>query len=133
VVARTLREYVTFKPDGPPKPCVIVGDDITLGYYDVFVRATAAELLAELPPTKENTDTLITALGQSLQFDTHDNDAALAILDALAKEKSKEANDAIKTALDSKDHLIRRRAVALLKANGVGDFSDRIGTVQTPN
>src|SRR5205814_7714899 len=38
-----------------------------------------------------------------------------------------------KTALDSKDHLIRRRAVALLKANGVGDFSDRIGTVQTRN
>jgi hypothetical protein len=62
-----------------------------------------------------------------------DNDAALAILSALAKQKKKEANDAIKTALDSKDHLIRRRAVALLKANGVGDFSDRIGTVQTRN
>jgi cyclophilin family peptidyl-prolyl cis-trans isomerase len=62
-----------------------------------------------------------------------DNDAALAILDALAKQKNKEANEAIKTALDSKDHLIRRRAVALLKANSVGDFSDRIGTVQTRN
>src|SRR6185436_8093124 len=62
-----------------------------------------------------------------------DNDAALAILGALAKQKNKEANDAIKSALDSKDHLIRRRAVALLKANGAGDFSDRIGTVQTRN
>ena len=62
-----------------------------------------------------------------------DNDAALAILGALAKQKNKEANDAIKTALDSKDHLLRRRAASLLKANAVGDFSDRIGTVQTRN
>src|SRR5437660_5562294 len=61
------------------------------------------------------------------------NDAALAILDALAKQKNKQASEAIKTALDSSDHLIRRKAVALLKANGVGDFSDRIGTVQTRN
>jgi len=29
--------------------------------------------------------------------------------------------------------LIRRKAVALLKANGAGDFSDRIGTVKTRN
>ena len=61
------------------------------------------------------------------------NDAALAILEALAKQKTTTANDAIKTALDSSDHLIRRKAVALLKANGAGDFSARIGTVQTRN
>jgi len=61
------------------------------------------------------------------------NDAALAILDALARQKSAAANDAIKTALNSADYLVRRRAAALLKANGVGDFSDRIGTVQTRN
>ena len=61
------------------------------------------------------------------------NDAALAILEALAKQKSAPANEAIKTALDSSDQLVRRRAVALLKANGVGDFSNRIGTVKTRN
>jgi cyclophilin family peptidyl-prolyl cis-trans isomerase len=61
------------------------------------------------------------------------NDAALSILDALAKQKTAKANEAIKSALDSNDHLIRRRAVALLKANGVGDFSARIGTVKTSN
>src|SRR5437660_6340994 len=61
------------------------------------------------------------------------NDAALSILDALAKQKNKQASEAIKTALDSSDYLIRRRAVALLKANGVGDFSNRIGTVKTRN
>ena len=61
------------------------------------------------------------------------NDAALSILDSLGKQKTSSANEAIKSALDSPDHLIRRRAVALLKANGVGDFSARIGTVKTQN
>ena len=98
---------------------------------DVMVRATGAELLGNQPPSEANTRALIRAL--SLAMRDADNDAALAILSALAKQKSQAANDAIKTALHSKDHLLRRRAVTLLKANGVGDFSDRIGTVQTRN
>ena len=61
------------------------------------------------------------------------NDAALAILDSLGKQKTSAANEAIKSALASTDHLLRRKAVALLKANGAGDFSSRIGTVQTRN
>ena len=61
------------------------------------------------------------------------NDAALAILDALAKQKNRNANLAMMPALDSSDHLIRRRAVAGLKATGAGDFSSRIGLVQTRN
>lgn len=97
---------------------------------DVIVRATAAEILGA-SPGEANTRSLSEALPQALR--DVDNDAALAILDALAKQKNKDAYDAIKTALDSKDHLIRRRAVGLLKTNGVGDFSDRIGTVQTRN
>jgi cyclophilin family peptidyl-prolyl cis-trans isomerase/HEAT repeat protein len=103
-----------------------------LGDSDVIVRATAAELLGEQPADEANTRALIAALPLALR-DKDLNDAALAILDALAKQKSALANEAIKTALDSSDHLIRRRAVALLKENGVGDFSDRIGTVKTRN
>jgi cyclophilin family peptidyl-prolyl cis-trans isomerase/HEAT repeat protein len=99
---------------------------------DVIIRATAAELLGEQPPDESNARALFEALPVALR-DKDLNDAALSILDALAKQKSAAANDAIKTALDSPDHLIRRRAVALLKANGVGDFSDRIGTVKTRN
>jgi cyclophilin family peptidyl-prolyl cis-trans isomerase/HEAT repeat protein len=98
---------------------------------DVIVRATAAELLGNLPD-ETNTRALVEALSAALR-DQDLNDAALAILDALGKQKSKEANEAIKTALDSSDHLIRRKAVALLKANNVGDFSDRIGNVKTRN
>jgi cyclophilin family peptidyl-prolyl cis-trans isomerase/HEAT repeat protein len=98
---------------------------------DVIIRATAAELLGNLPPDEVNVRELI----EALQTARHDemNDASLAILEALAKQKSPVANEALRTALDSSDHLIRRRAVALLKANAVGDFSNRIGTVQTRN
>ena len=99
---------------------------------DVVVRATAAELLGEQGPSEANSRVLIDALPRALR-DKDSDDAAIAVLNALAKQKTTVANDAIKTALDSSNHLIRRRAVALLKTNGAGDFSDRIGTVQTKN
>src|SRR5207253_3575121 len=97
-----------------------------------IVTPTAPEGLGEQTPDEANARALIAALPVALR-DKDLNDAALAVLDALAKQKSATASDAIKTALDSPDHLIRRRAVALLKANGVGDFSNRIGTVKTRN
>lgn len=98
---------------------------------DVIDRSTAADLLAELAPSKANTDVLIAAL--PIAFEDDLNDAATSILDALAKQKSEPANNAIKTALDSKDMQVRRKAVELLKANGVGDFAARIGSVKTRN
>jgi len=103
-----------------------------LGDSDVVIRASAAELLGGLPPDETNARALIAALPPALA-DAQLNDAALAILDALGKQKSAKANDAIKTALNSNDHLIRRKAVAVLKANGAGDFSSRIGIVRTRN
>lgn len=99
---------------------------------DVIIRATAAELLGERPPNSINTEALSEALKVALR-DKGLNDAALAILDALAKQKNKEANLAIETALASPDHLIRHKAVASLKVNGAGDFSSRLGSVQTRN
>lgn len=125
-ISPVLRAYAAFTPDDL--------DSILrrlLTNLDVIVRATSAELIGQQAPNEPNRRALIAALPRAMR--DADNDAALAILDALAKQKSKEANDAIKTALDSKDHLVRRRAVSLLKQNGVGDFSDRIGTVQTRN
>jgi cyclophilin family peptidyl-prolyl cis-trans isomerase len=99
---------------------------------DVVIRSTAAEVIGGQAPSEANARALIDALPRALR-DKDLDDAALAILGALAKQKSAASNDAIKTALNSQNHLIRRRAVALLKANGAGDFSDRIGTVQTGN
>jgi cyclophilin family peptidyl-prolyl cis-trans isomerase/HEAT repeat protein len=98
---------------------------------DVIIRATAAELLGDLPQSEVNTRALREALLRAMKDEL--NDAALAILDSLGKQKTPGANEAIKSALDSTDHLLRRKAAALLKTNGAGDFSSRIGTVQTRN
>jgi cyclophilin family peptidyl-prolyl cis-trans isomerase/HEAT repeat protein len=126
-VPNILNAYSAFKP---PKLADLLRP--YLANSDVIIRATAAELLGELPPDKTNERALIAALPNALR-DKDLNDAALAILDALGKQKSAAANEAIKMALDSSDHLIRRKAVALLKANGAGDFSNRIGYVKTRN
>jgi cyclophilin family peptidyl-prolyl cis-trans isomerase/HEAT repeat protein len=126
----TYRAYAAFKPKN-------LADVLRpqLHAKDVIVRATAAELMDDQPPDETSTRALIDALRIELPRTQKGelNDAALAMLNALAKQKSATANDAIKTVLDSQDHLIRRRAVALLKTNGVGDFSSRIGTVKTRN
>jgi cyclophilin family peptidyl-prolyl cis-trans isomerase/HEAT repeat protein len=98
---------------------------------DVVVRGTAADLLGDLPPSEENTRALAAAWPQAAN-DTL-NDAALSMLDSLGKQKTTAANEVLQEALKSGDHLIRRRAAALLKTNGAGDFSSQIGTVQTRN
>ena len=98
---------------------------------DIIVRSTAADLLGDLPPSEENTRALAAAWPRTANDPL--NDAALSILDALGKQKSDAANEQIKAALKSDDHLIRRRAVSVLKANGAGDFSAQIGTVHTRN
>jgi cyclophilin family peptidyl-prolyl cis-trans isomerase/HEAT repeat protein len=122
-----LQAYAAFKPkdlDGVLRK--------HLNEADVVVRGTAADLLGELPPEETNARALIAALPAALT-DKQLNDAALSVLGALAKQKNSKANEAIKTALDCPDYLVRRRAVALLKANDAGDFASRIGTVQTRN
>jgi cyclophilin family peptidyl-prolyl cis-trans isomerase/HEAT repeat protein len=96
---------------------------------DVVVRATAAQLLSELAPDEANARALIAALPGTQQDEL--NDAALAILDALGKQKTTAANEALKTALNSTDYLVRRRAATLLKENSAGDFLARVATVQT--
>jgi cyclophilin family peptidyl-prolyl cis-trans isomerase len=99
-----------------------------LSHPDVIVRSTAASLLADLPDDK-NLAPLIEALAQAKNDPA--NDARLAILTAISKHKKPEAIEAIKSAFSDHDHLVRRHAVDLLKQMGAGDFSDRIGVVQT--
>ena len=93
---------------------------------DVVVRTTAAELLGELPLDAANIQALESALKLALR-DKDSNDAALAIIDALAKQKDRNANQAIKAAIESSDYLTRRKAAESLKVTGVGDFSTRVG------
>jgi len=99
---------------------------------DVIIRATTADLLGDLPPSAEITQMLETALVRALKDDL--NDAALSILDSLAKQKTEAANSVIKRgALVSDDYLIRQRAINLLKENGAGDYSSQTRLVRTKN
>lgn len=92
---------------------------------DAIVRAAAAELLAARPPDANNERALIAALQRALSDEM--NDAALRALDALARQRTATAVEAIRSALRAKDHLIRRHAVSLLH----GESSRLIGEAET--
>lgn len=122
----TLRALAALKPNDLGE---LLRKQMSAG--DVIVRATSAELLGELPPDTTNSVVLVEALGVAMKDEL--NDAALAVLDALGKQKLPAAIGSIKTALESPDYLLRRRAAALLNANDAGDFSVRVATVASRN
>jgi cyclophilin family peptidyl-prolyl cis-trans isomerase/HEAT repeat protein len=97
-------------------------------HEDLYIRATAASLI-EGVIEERNLNLLVKALVESK--DDTANDAKLAILTAISKYKTPQAVEAIKTSLNDRDHLVRRHAVDLLKQMDAGDFSDRVGIVQT--
>ena len=121
-----LRALAAFKPTD-------LGEILRqqLNESDVIIRSTAADLLGNLPPAEENARALVAAWPRTNSDQL--NDAALSILDSLGKQKTPAANEAIRQALDSSDYLIRQKAAAVLKANGAGDYTSRIGTVKTRN
>ena len=82
---------------------------------DVFVRATAAGLLAEQPASSANMKALETAFAASLVSDKRYDDAQLAILDAMFKINKSNAIDTLYTALDATDYLVRKKAFDLLR------------------
>ncbi|MGH9936643.1 MAG: peptidylprolyl isomerase, partial [Blastocatellia bacterium] len=118
-----LRALARFKPENMPS---VLRRKASL--RDVGVRATVANLLGDWQ-SDENFDALINIFAQS-RTDA-ENDAKLAALVSLSKYKSPRAIETLKAALGDPDHLVRRRTVDLLKQMGAGDFSDRIGIVQT--
>ena len=126
-----LRALSAFKPPFRPQEVSELLRE-HLRNPDVIIRATAAELLGELPLEASNTDALSKALTVALR-DKESNDAALAILDALAKYKDRSANQAMMPALDSRDYIVRRKAIDSLKSTGAGDFSNKTGEVGTRN
>lgn len=121
-----LRAFAAFKPSDLGTVA-----QAHLKESDVVVRGTAADLLGDLPPSEEITRALAAAWPQAVNDAL--NDAALSILDSLGKQKTDAANAILKEALKSRDPLIRRRAANLLKANGAGDFSAQVGTIQSRN
>jgi cyclophilin family peptidyl-prolyl cis-trans isomerase len=97
---------------------------------DVIVRATAAELLGNESPSVETTRALVAALPRAMRDEM--NDAALALLEALAKQKDEDAAAAIRSALESPDYLLRVRAATLLHSlNPTEGADERIQTAAT--
>ena len=125
-VPEVLRALAEFKPSDLDQVL-----RSSLKENDVIIRATAAELLGELPASEVNTSALVSAL--SLAKSDQLNDAALSTLDALGSQKNETATTAVKSALDSPDFIVRQRAAAILKTNGAGDFASKVGPVRSRN
>ena len=97
-------------------------EDILLGqlvYDDVFVRAAVANALSELPKSDKIVSALEVAFGAALSSDRHEDDAQLAILDALAKLDRQAAIPTFSLALSSPDYLVRKKAFDILDDESV--------------
>ncbi|MGI8813578.1 MAG: peptidylprolyl isomerase [Pyrinomonadaceae bacterium] len=105
----TLRSFAAFKP--ADLNAVLLRE---LKDTDVFIRAAAAELLADQPASKENIDALKTAFDSALLKDKYYDDAQLAILDALFKADKKESFGSLLIAVNAADYLVRKKAFDLL-------------------
>lgn len=115
-----LRAYSRFKKDD-------LGQMLrtALQNKSVQIRSTAADLIADLPASRENADAVKAAFGRSLIDDKTENDATLSLLSAAVKLDKPGSFDALRLALNSPDHLVRKRAYELIKTNKLeDDFAD---------
>jgi cyclophilin family peptidyl-prolyl cis-trans isomerase/HEAT repeat protein len=104
-----LRAYARFKPADLSEVL-----RTALKNKDLFIRATAAELIAEQPVSDENFDALDHALEYAIVNDARYNDAQLAALDAMFKLDKRKTLPGIELAVGSLDHLVRAKALDLL-------------------
>lgn len=106
----TLQAFARFKTDD-------LGEVARLGLQnkDVQMRAAAAGILADLPSSDENTNALRVALDRALKFDKQENDAQLAILDALVKLAGRGSISEVSEAIHAPDYLVRKKALELLQ------------------
>ncbi|HEX8502626.1 MAG TPA: peptidylprolyl isomerase [Pyrinomonadaceae bacterium] len=123
-----LRSLAAFKPAD-----LAAVARAALAADDVIARAAAAGILSELPPDAESERALLAALPRALRDET--DDAALSVLGALAKQTGAEATSAIRSALETPDYLVRRRAADILRERpgGAAAGGRRVETVNTRN
>ncbi len=130
-----LRAYAQFKTTDLPQ---ILREH--LKHKDVIVRATAVEIFGELSPEKIQFGDFEDSFRLALE-DEKLNDALLATIEAIGKQKTERATDFLKDRLyalekwnpnyGTSKYLARRRIIALLKEKGAGDFSDKLGKVDS--
>lgn len=116
-----LRAYAAFKQADFPE---VLYASLQAG--DVILRATAAELLGGMEDGQIEPLLFSRAL-EAARLDSV-NDASLAILDAMDKHFSKDARDIVRSALDSSDYLVRRRAAEILRSKGESAGAGRLET-----
>lgn len=102
---------------------------LSIAHEDVFVRATAAELIGERPSIPENVTALKRAYDRAAIQDKEYNDVRLAIMDSLIKLDKKAAADVALVALNSPDYLTRRKALDLLADKDVQKASPNVPTL----
>lgn len=97
---------------------------------DVQMRATAAGIMADLPTSKENVEALKSAFWLALINDKHENDAQLALMEAVYKLERKASVGMLMAVLDERDYLLRRRAFELLADKDLQkDFPNLAGSL----
>jgi cyclophilin family peptidyl-prolyl cis-trans isomerase/HEAT repeat protein len=131
-VSDALNSYAKFKTTDLDQ---VLRDE--LKHKDIFIRATAAGLLAERMSNKENVEALNLAFAKSLSTDKNYNDAQLSILSALVKLDKTQAAFSLTLALNAPDFLMRRHAAQLAKQNNlvtnVLGFNEKVGGVKPYN
>ncbi|MEO8650462.1 MAG: peptidylprolyl isomerase [Acidobacteriota bacterium] len=100
-----LQAYARFKTDDLAE----IGRK-ALYNKDVQTRVAAAGILADLPPSDENASVLKTAFLSAMETDRLENDAQLAILDALLKLDKRTTLTVLNDALTGRYDLVRRKA-----------------------
>jgi cyclophilin family peptidyl-prolyl cis-trans isomerase/HEAT repeat protein len=122
VLPELLRAYAKFKKEDLAE---ILRKQ--LKNNDVIVRATAIELLSELPPEQIRFDDFETSYRAAMQ-DFQMNDAILATIEAVGKQKTERATDFLKNIFYTyPDYVTKRKIAYLLKERNAADFSDKIG------
>ena len=87
---------------------------IALQNKDVHLRVAAAGILADLPADPKSVEALKAAFKKSLVSDKMENDAQLAIMDALFKLDKNATASILPVAFTHQDYLVRKKAVDLL-------------------
>jgi cyclophilin family peptidyl-prolyl cis-trans isomerase/HEAT repeat protein len=105
-----IRAFARFKTDDLAE---VLRD--ALKNKDIFIRATAAELIADLPVSTDNLDALNAAFDYAIANDTRYDDAILSTMEALYKLDKRKSLTAVAVASAWHDHIVRRRALAMLR------------------
>ena len=113
-VPEILRSLAAFKPEGIEE---------TLRRYllekDVFIRATAADLIGDRPANAQNFEALKSAFTSSLLTDKAENDAQLGILAAMFGLDRKGSVSTLLIALNAPDYIVRKSAFEKLADKGL--------------